>query len=39
MKSFVMALALSLVLMVSSNLLAQGYVTFMPVGPVPVATY
>ena len=39
MKSFVMALSLAMVLMVSSSVLAQGYVTFMPVGPVPVAAY
>ncbi len=39
MKSFVMALSLAMVLMVSSSVLAQGYVTFMPVGPMPVATY
>ena len=39
MKSFVTALTLAIVLMLSSNVLAQGYATFMPVGPVPVATY
>ncbi len=39
MKSFVMALSLAMVLMVSSSVLAQGYVTFMPVGPAPVAAY
>ena len=39
MKSFVMALSLALVPMVSSNVLAQGYAAFMPVGPVPVAAY
>jgi hypothetical protein len=39
MKSFVAVLALAVVLMTSSNLLAQGYVTYMPVGPAPVAAY
>ena len=39
MKSFVVALSLSMVLLLSSSVLAQGYVTYMPVGPVPVATY
>ena len=35
MKSFVMALSLAMVLMVSSNVLAQGYVAYMPVAPAP----
>ena len=39
MKSFVMAMSLAVVLMLSSSVLAQGYVTFMPVGPAPVAAY
>jgi hypothetical protein len=39
MKSFVMAMSLVVVLILSSSVLAQGYVTFMPVGPAPVAAY
>jgi hypothetical protein len=39
MKSFVIALSLALALLVSSNVLAQGYAAYMPVGPVPVAAY
>ena len=39
MKSFVMALSLAVVLMVSSNVLAQGYVAYMPAAPAPVVSY
>jgi hypothetical protein len=39
MKSFVMVLALAVVLMASSNALAQGYAVLMPVGPGPVTAY
>ncbi len=39
MKSFVMALSLATVLMASSSVLAQGYSTYMSVGPMPVVTY
>lgn len=39
MKSFVMALSSAAVLMASSSVLAQGYRTYMPVGPMPVVTY
>ncbi len=39
MKSFVMILSLALLLMLSSNVLAQVYATYAPVGPVPVTTY
>ncbi len=39
MKSFVVALALALVLTLGSSVLAQGYMAFLPAGPVPVATY
>jgi hypothetical protein len=36
MKTFVMALSLAIVLMASSNVLAQVYATYMPVAPAPV---
>ena len=39
MKSFLIALSFTMVVLLSSSLLAQGYVTFIPVGPVPVTTY
>jgi len=39
MKSFATALSLAMVLMVSSSVLAQGYVAYMPVGPTPVVSY
>ena len=39
MKNFVMPLSLALVLLASSNVLAQGYAVYMPAGPVPVAAY
>jgi hypothetical protein len=39
MKRLVTFLVLAIVLLTSSTLLAHGYVAYMPVGPVPVATY
>ncbi len=39
MKRFVIAMSLAMVLMASSSVLAQGYVTYMPVGPAPVVSY
>jgi hypothetical protein len=39
MKSFVMALSLIVVLTATSSVLAQGYATYMPVGPAPVVSY
>ena len=39
MKSFVMVLSLAMVLIVSSNALAQGYAGYVPAGPAPVAAY
>jgi hypothetical protein len=39
MKGFVFAAAVAVMLMASSSVLAQGYATFVPAGPVPVAAY
>jgi hypothetical protein len=39
MKSFVMVLSLAVVLVVSSTVLAHGYVAYLPVAPVPVTAY
>jgi hypothetical protein len=39
MKSFIVAFSLDVVLLVSSQALAQGVVAYMPVAPAPVVAY